>query len=54
MKERKVYVLKLETGIVTPELAITKYHPLENDLQAQDSTAASHPDKLQSELKHHT
>ena len=43
MEQHKAYSLKPETGIATPELAITKHHPLENDLQAQDSTAASSP-----------
>ena len=43
MEQRKAYSVKLETGIATPELAIRKHHPLENDLQNQDSTAASSP-----------
>ena len=41
MEQHKACSLKLETGIATPKLAIRKHHPLANDLQAQDSTAAS-------------
>ena len=47
MEQRKAYSVKLETGIATPELAIRKHHPLENDLRAQDSTAVSRPNTVQ-------